>query len=55
MRTLHLTQDQFEVLYDVVEETIYQIEEGLEGTDMTLNDYDLYHVWQQLKRLEGKS
>ena len=55
MRTLHLTQDQFDVLYDAIEETIYQIEEGLEGTDMTLNDYDLYHVWQQLKKLEGKS
>ena len=55
MRTLHLTQDQFEVLYDAVEETIYQISDGLEGTDLTLNDYELYHVWQQLKKLEGNS
>ena len=53
MRTLHLTQDQFEVLYDVVEETIFQIEEGLEGTDMTLNDYDIYEVWRQLKKIGG--
>ena len=53
MRTLHLTQDQFEVLYDVVEETIFQIEEGLEGTDMTLNDYDIYEVWKQLKKIGG--
>ena len=53
MRTLTLTQDQFEVLYDVVEETIFQIEEGLEGTDMTLNDYDIYEVWRQLKKIGG--
>ena len=53
MRTLHLTQDQFEVLYDVVEETIFQIEEGLEGTDLTLNDYDIYEVWKQLKKIGG--
>ena len=53
MKTLTLTQDQFEVLYDVVEETIFQIEEGLEGTDMTLNDYDIYEVWKQLKSLNG--
>ena len=53
MRTLHLTQDEFEVLYDVVEETIFQIEEGLEGTDMTLNDYDIYEVWRQLKKIGG--
>ena len=53
MRTLTLTQDQFEVLYDVVEETIFQIEEGLEGTDMTLNDYDIYEVWKQLKKIGG--
>ena len=53
MRTLTLTQDQFEVLYDVVVETIFQIEEGLEGTDLTLNDYDIYEVWKQLKKIGG--
>ena len=52
-RVLHLTNDQFDVLYDVVEETIFQIEEGLEGTDLTLNDYDIYQVWKNLNKLEG--
>tara|TARA_B100001250_G_scaffold138457_1_gene118560 strand:- start:463 stop:651 length:189 start_codon:yes stop_codon:yes gene_type:complete len=47
-RTLSLTEDEFGALYDAIEETIYQISDGLEGTDLTLNDYDLYHVWQQL-------
>ena len=55
MRTLHLTQDQFEVLYDVVEETIFQIRDGIEDTDLELDDYDIYQVWQNLNRLEGKS
>ena len=55
MRTLHLTQDQFEVLYDVVEETIFNIRENIEDTDLELDDYDIYKVWQQLNRLEGKS
>ena len=55
MRQLSLTQDQFEVLYDVVEETIFQIRDGIEDTDLELDDYDIYQVWQQLNRLEGKS
>ena len=55
MRTLHLTQDQFEVLYDVVEETICNIRENIEDTDLELDDYDIYQVWQNLNRLEGKS
>ena len=58
MRTLHLTQDQFEVLYDVVEETIFQIRDGLRelnDDDLTLDDYEIYKVWQNLNKLEGKS
>ena len=55
MRTLHLTQDQFEVLYDVVEETIFNIRENIEDTDLELDDYEIYQVWQNLNRLEGKS
>ena len=35
---LSLTGDEFDVLYDVIDETIGQISEGLEGTDLTLND-----------------
>ena len=55
MRTLHLTQDQFEVLYDVVEETIFNIRENIEDTDIELDDYEIYKVWQNLNKLEGKS
>ena len=58
MRTLHLTQGKFEVLYDVVEETIFQIRDGLRelnDDDLTLDDYEIYQVWQNLNKLEGKS
>ena len=53
MRTLTLTQDEFEVLYDVVEETIFQIRDGIEDTDLTLDDYDIYEVFRKLNKLEG--
>ena len=53
MRTLHLTQDQFEVLYDAVEETIFQISDNLDGTDLTLDDYEIYKVWKKLKTMGG--
>ena len=50
---LSLTGDEFDVLYDVIDETIDQISEGLEGTDLTLNDYEIYKVWQQFNRFKG--
>ena len=55
MRQLSLTQDQFEVLYDSIEETIFQIRDGIEDTDLELDDYDIYQVWKQLNKIGGKS
>ena len=54
-RQLTLTNDQFDVLYDAVQETIYQVEEALEGTDLTLDDYEIYQVWKKLKKMGGQS
>ena len=54
-RVLHLTQDEFEVLYDVVEETIFQIRDGIEDTDLTLDDYDIYEVFRKLKKMGGQN
>ena len=54
-RTLSLTEDQFDVLYDLLDETISQISEGIEDTDLELDDYEIYQVWQNLNKLEGKS
>ena len=55
MRTLHLTQDQFDVLYDLLEDTISDISDNIEDMYITLNYYEIYKVYQQLNRLEGKS
>ena len=53
MRILHLTQPQFEVLYDVVKETISNISDDIEDTDLKLDDYEIYHVWKQLNNYGG--
>ena len=55
MRQLSLTQDQFEVLYDVIEETISNISDNIEDTDLELDDYEIYQVWNQLNKIRGKS
>ena len=57
-RVLHLTNDQFEVLYDLLEDTINDIQSHLDedlSDDVKLDDYEIYKVYQQLNRLEGKS
>ena len=50
---LSLTAEQFDDLYDTLQEEIYQISDALEGTDLTLNDYEIYKVWQQFNRFKG--
>tara|TARA_R100000008_G_scaffold24678_1_gene13284 strand:- start:495 stop:770 length:276 start_codon:yes stop_codon:yes gene_type:complete len=47
-RILTLTNEQFDDLYDVLEETIINIRENIEDTDLELNDYEIYKVWQQM-------
>ena len=50
---LTLTEDEFDDLYEVVEETIYNIKDNLENTGWELNDYEIYKVWQQFNRFKG--
>ena len=52
MRTLHLTQDQFDSLYDLLEDKLNDIQSHLDEDigDVTLDDYEIYHVWKQLDR-----
>ena len=47
---LTLTEDEFDDLYEVVEETIYNIKDNLENTGWELNDYEIYKVFQQMNR-----
>ena len=50
---LTLTGEQFDDLYELLDETIGQISESIEDTDLTLNDYELYHIWKQFNREKG--
>ena len=50
---LTLTEDEFDDLYEVVEETIYNIKDNLENTGWELNDYEIYHIWKQFNRFKG--
>ena len=54
-RMLRLTNEQFDVLYDVIEETISNISDNIEDTDLELDDYEIYQVWNQLNKIRGKS
>ena len=49
---LTLTAEQFDDLYDTVQEEIYQISDALEGTDLTLNDYEIYNIFKQMSRFK---
>ena len=47
MRTLHLTQTQFEVLYGILQDTVSDIEEDV------VNDTVTYEIYQQLVSIKG--
>ena len=49
---LSLTAEQFNVLYEIIDETISDISEAIVDTDLTLNDYETYHIFQQMKRVK---
>mgnify|MGYP003139879728 FL=1 len=63
MRTLHLTNDQFAALYDILAETVEYIEGDLieyeddngqlQREDIT--DYEAYQIFQQIKSIRGQS
>ena len=55
MRMLRLTNDQYDVLYDLLEDTISDISDKLEDDDLTLDDYEIYKVWKKLKKMNGES
>ena len=50
---LTLTEYEFNTLHELLDETIDEISENLDGTDLTLNDYELYHILQQFNRITG--
>ena len=50
---LSLTAEQFEVLHELIDDTISEISCNIEDTDLELNDYEIYKVWQQFNRFKG--
>ena len=59
MRVLHLTNDQFDVLYDILEDTVDVIKDDLITTEDNngneiledINEYEAYKIYQQLVNL----
>ena len=59
MRVLHLTNDQFDVLYDILEDTVDVIKDDLitkeddNGNEILedINEYEAYKIYQQLVNL----
>ena len=62
-RVLHLTNDQFGALYDIVKDAVDYIEGDLITTEdengneilEDITEYEAYKIYQQLVNLRGKS
>ena len=50
-RILRLSNDQFDVLYDILEDTVDVLEDDLIN-DEDIKDYEAYKIYQQLKSLK---
>ena len=63
MRQLTLTNDQFDVLYDILEDTVEYIEGDLITTEdengneilEDITEYEAYQIFQQIKNIQGES
>ena len=62
-RTLHLTHKQYEVLYDVIEDTVQAVEEDLityedqEGNEVEekIEEYEIFKIYQKLQSMRKSS
>ena len=63
MRQLTLTNDQFDVLYDILEDTVEYLESDLITTEdengneilEDITEYEAYKIFQLIKNIRGKS
>ena len=63
MRQLTLTNAQFDVLYDILQDTVDYIEGDLITTEdengneilEDITEYEAYKIFQQIKNIRGKS
>ena len=60
MRTLHLTQEQFDVLYDILVDTVSYIESDLITTEdengnlieEDIEDYEAFKIYKKLREIK---
>ena len=50
---LSLTGEQFDALYELLDETIADYSSDLDLDLIDLNDIEIYQVWQQFNRFKG--
>ena len=50
---LSLTAEQFDALHELIDDTISEISDNIEDTDLELNDYELYQILLQMNRFTG--
>ena len=63
MRQLTLTNEQFDLLYDILEDTVEYLESDLtsyydkDGNEIEekIEEYEAYKIFQQIKNIRGKS
>ena len=68
MRQLTLTNEEFDVLYDILQDTVNYIEDDLITNDKDpslddngneieekIEDYEAYHIYQKLINMQGQS
>ena len=63
MRQLTLTNEQFDVLYDILEDAVEYLESDLITTEdengneilEDITEYEAYKIFQQIKNIRGKS
>ena len=48
LKTLSLTKDQFDVLYDLLDYKVSEIESECTVTGIKLDDYEIYKVFKQM-------
>ena len=63
MRQLTLTNKQFDVLYDILQDTVDYIKDDLITTEdengneirEDITEYEAYQIFQQIKNIQGQS
>ena len=61
-RVLHLTNNQFDVLYDILQDTVEYLESDLITTEdengneirEDISEYEAYQIFQQIKSIRGQ-